>query len=424
MRKILLLGAGKSSIYLIDYLLEHAQEQKWQLTVADLSAHLAIQKTKGRVNSTAIAIDIHDMEQRQSLIKDHDIIISMLPASLHTLIANDCLNLNKNLVTPSYISAAMKGLESEVKSKGLIFMNEMGLDPGIDHASAMEIFHRLEEHGSRIISFKSHCGGLVAPESDTNDWHYKFSWNPRNVILAGQGDGGIKWRENGETQEITYQQLFHTTTAIDLGAEGIYTSYPNRDSLKYIEAYQLEGIDTIYRGTLRVPPFCEGWAALVSLGLTDASKPYNFVPKETIIERLGLDTNSQILSMLEGIGIFDARNFKLNVSAADSLQALLDTQWAMQPADRDLVVMVHEIEYMERSGVQRKLTSSLFLKGTDSEHTAMAMTVGLPLAIVTKMIMNGEISTTGVLMPTLPEIYVPLLRELKHLGIAFKEVVE
>jgi saccharopine dehydrogenase-like NADP-dependent oxidoreductase len=410
-RKILILGAGKSSISLIDYLVEHAQTERWTITVADISAELALLKTKGRPATSAIAIDLNQDSERQALLQAHDIIISMLPAALHLTIAKDCLQLSKNLVTPSYISPAMKELENEVEKNGLLFMNEMGLDPGIDHMSAMQIIDRLHQDGNQIVGFSSHCGGLVAPESDTNSWHYKFSWNPRNVLLAGQGDGGIRWKENGSIQEINYEQLFTTTASINLGKDGLYESYPNRDSLKYIDEYGLENIETMYRGTLRVPPFCKGWNALVQSGFTKANGSVPFLKEDAI-------TDETLKTLLKEIDVLEISNSDKN--AADFLQQQLEQKWAMQTTDKDLVVMVHEIEY-EKDNQKHKLQSSLYLKGKDSEHTAMALTVGLPIAIVTKLILNNKLQRTGILMPKYADIYEPVLEELKAYGVSFVE---
>jgi len=422
MRKILIIGAGKSSISLIDYLVDHATAENWELTVADLSEELALQKTKGRPHTQAAGIDIKNDESRRALILTSDIVISMLPAIYHSIIAQDCVELGKDLVTPSYISPAMKEMDEAVKKKGLILMNEMGLDPGIDHMSAIQIIDRLKAEGKEITSFRSHCGGLVAPESDTNSWHYKFSWNPRNVILAGQGDGGIKWKEDGEIIEIGYHKLFCNTSLIGLPNQGMYESYPNRDSLKYISEYGLDNVQTIYRGTLRVPPFCEAWDCVVQLGLTRPTGTCIFVTNDEAIEQLDLTERPEILHMLEEIGVFDATNFPLLVPPADSLQKLLETKWKMQPNDRDLVVMIHEIDYKDGNNTKH-IQSSLYLTGKDNEHTAMALTVGLPLAIVTKLILNGQIKERGVLMPKHKEIYGPVMKELESYGVKFKEVV-
>lgn len=422
MRKILIIGAGKSSISLIDYLAEHAQAENWELTVADLTEQLALAKTKGRAHTNAIAFDIKNDTTRRQLISGCNIIISMLPALLHSTIAQDCLELGKNLVTPSYISTAMREMHDAVKAKGLIFMNEMGIDPGIDHMSALQILDKLKAEGKEITSFRSHCGGLVAPESDTNAWHYKFSWNPRNVVLAGQGEGGIRWKEDAEIIEIGYADLFSNTAMIGLQNQGMYESYPNRDSLKYIAEYGLETAKTVYRGTLRVPPFCEAWDCLVQLGLTSPAGNYFFTSKEDAVEQLDLSERPEILYMLDEIGVFDKKNFPLHFPPADSLQKLLEDKWKMQPTDKDLVVMVHEIDYRDGDAAKH-IQSSLYLTGKDGEHTAMALTVGLPLAIVTKLILNGQIKQRGVVMPKHKEIYEPVMKELEEYGVKFKEVV-
>jgi len=300
-------------------------------------------------------------------------------------------------------------------------MNEMGLDPGIDHMSAMQIIDKLKSEGKEIVSFRSHCGGLVAPESDDNAWHYKFSWNPRNVVLAGQGDGGIRWKEDGEILEIGYPDLFSNTSMIGLTGQGMYDSYPNRDSLKYIAEYGLEPAKTVYRGTLRVPSFCEAWDCLVQLGLTSPTGNCFFTAKDEAIEQLDLSERPEILFMLEEIGVFDQKNFPLHVPPADSLQKLLEDKWKMRPTDKDLVVMVHEINYKDGDAIKH-IQSSLYLTGRDSEHTAMALTVGLPLAIVTKLILNNQITELGVIMPKHKEIYEPVMKELEKYGVKFKEV--
>jgi saccharopine dehydrogenase-like NADP-dependent oxidoreductase len=427
MRNILILGAGKSSIALIDYLVEHAAAEQFKITVGDLSAELALQKTKGRDNTIPVGIDLKNDAQRKAMIEDADIVISMLPAALHLTIAKDCLELGKDLVTPSYISEAMGKLDAAVKSKGLIFMNEMGLDPGIDHMSAMQILDRLRNEGCTITGFESHCGGLVAPDSDTNPWHYKFSWNPRNVILAGQGEGKIRYKKNGELVELGYEELFTSTTEIEIEGYGNFESYPNRDSLKYMEAYGLENVDTMYRGTLRIPPFCEGWSQLVQYGFTDDKEVLNDMDGYTYSDffetKMGIDFKhlpTGLRSLFRNL-VSDTGAIPLKQGTrAQILQALLEEKWKMQPDDTDMVVMVHVISYLQ-NGEAKNLQSSLVQVGRDAEHTAMAITVGLPVAVVTKMILNGRINQRGVLLPRYAEIYNPVLQELKEYGIGFEE---
>ncbi len=427
MRNITILGAGKSSIALIDYLIEHAAREQWEINVADLTVGLALQKTKNRPHTRALQISVENETARRELLAGAHLVISMLPASLHLTIANDCLALQKNLITPSYVSEPMQKLNREAVVNGLIFMNEVGLDPGIDHMSALQIIDRLKAEGCLITGFKSHCGGLIAPVSDDNPWHYKFTWNPRNVILAGQGEGGIRYRENGALKELTYEQLFASTGKIDVDGFGQFESYPNRDSLKYINAYGLDDVQTMYRGTLRVPPFCKGWACLVKLGFTlekEIALAGLKTDKKQILQFLDIAESSEEFMLLKSIGIFEKlADLKSDfINPAKFLQSVLEEKWKLHPGDKDMVVMVHEIGY-QKEGRRSKLQSSLIVLGKDEEHTAMAVTVGLPVAIMTKMILNHKIEKRGVLIPKYPEIYNPILAELKQYGIAFKEEI-
>jgi saccharopine dehydrogenase (NAD+, L-glutamate forming) len=362
------------------------------------------------------------------LISTADIAVSMLPAAFHTTIATFCLELNKHLVTPSYISDKMQSLHDEVAAKGLVFMNEVGLDPGIDHISALQLLDKLRAEGNVITAFKSHCGGLIAPESDDNPWHYKFTWNPRNVILAGQGEGGIKYKQNGAIRELHYEQLFASATELKVPGYGVFESYPNRDSLKYESAYGLETAHTIYRGTLRVPPFCAGWQLLVNCGLTDdkteidnlSSLSYkNFFEKmsKTVLS----EANEDLLILLNSVFDDDTMIPFKKATPATVLQSVLEKKWRMKESDKDMVVMVHEVHY-ENQGSHKGIQSSFIYKGKDSVHTAMAITVGLPLAIVVKMILKKQINRKGVLLPVYPDIYNPVLAELKSNGISFHEV--
>lgn len=427
MRNILILGAGKSSASLIDYLVEHATAEQWTVAVADVTEQNALLKTKGRANTQALGADLTNTETRRVLIQSADIVISMLPATLHLDVAKDCLHLKKNLVTPSYISDAMQALNADVERTGLLFMNEMGLDPGIDHMSAMQLIKQLQGEGNRVTGFKSHCGGLIAPESDTNPWHYKFTWNPRNVVLAGQGAGGIHYLNNGEKVDLSYEELFKHTSLLHIDGYGDFESYPNRDSLKYKNEYGLFNAETVYRGTLRIPPFCKGWQCLVDLGLTDENEhPVSAflagkVEIRSLLKIKQYSVEDELLNYLELSEKLQALQEKTFVPAK-FLQSILEEKWKLSPGDKDMVVMVHEIEY-EGNGKQHQLQSSMVYIGKDEEHTAMAITVGLPVAMVTRMILNKQVKRKGVLMPVYPEIYNPILAELKDYGIEFKEKV-
>lgn len=443
MRKILILGAGKSSISLIDYLIEHSTEQNWVIIVADHTIESALLKTYGRPNTSAIGGDLTDNTHRHTLLVGADIVISMLPAALHTMVAKDCLTLGKNLVTPSYISPAMMEMNEEVTAKGLIFLNEMGLDPGIDHMSAMQIIERLKEEGKTITAFESHCGGLVAPQCDDNPWNYKFSWNPRNVILAGQGEGSIRYLKEGQIKLVPYFNLFTRTENIELEDWGKFETYPNRDSMKYLPEYGLEGVRTMYRGTLRRQGYSSAWNCLVKLGICDDITQVDlpdgitfaeFMPRFLDVhhhrnvafdtaEYLRVSMHSPEFEKLKWLGLFDNTPIGLTEGTpAKVIQKLLEKKWAMNPGDKDMVVMVHRINYME-DGIERQLTSWLGLTGKDEEHTAMALTVGLPIAIAVKLLLNGQITRKGVIMPKYADIYNPVLDELKQYGITFTEKV-
>jgi saccharopine dehydrogenase-like NADP-dependent oxidoreductase len=429
-RNILILGAGKSSVVLIDYLINHSETENWEITVADITLDQALLKTKGHPNTHSLGIDLTDDFKREALVSTADIVISMLPASLHMLVANDCIKQKKNLVTPSYISDAMRALEPQVKDAGLIFMNEMGLDPGVDHMSALQILDELKQQGKKILGFESHCGGLIAPESDDNPWHYKFTWNPRNVILAGQGSGGIHYLKDGKHVDLNYEQLFANTSELDVEGYGKFESYPNRDSLKYIGEYGLEGVQTMYRGTLRIPPYCKAWNEFVTMKLTDDVELHDNIAGmsfKSFFEGKAtahLNTLEPKLKTLLLNTYNDERSIPLtSATNAQVLQALLENQWVMRQGDKDMIVMVHQITF-EDKGVKKQLQSSLVYIGADAEHTAMATTVGLPVAMVTKMILNGHIKRRGVLMPKYPEIYNPILAELKEYGVEFKEEIK
>ncbi|HRO45980.1 saccharopine dehydrogenase C-terminal domain-containing protein, partial [Agriterribacter sp.] len=273
MKKILLFGAGKSATCLIDYLIQQATDNNWQVIVADGNFELAQNKSGGSLYATPVQVDVKDDEQRNTLVEQADIVISMLPPSLHSIVAENCIAAGRHLLTASYVDEAIRKLEPEIKKKGILFICEMGLDPGIDHMSAMQLIHRIHAMGGKIHSFYSHCGGLVAPESDENPWHYKISWNPRNVVLAGKA--GAVYKLNHKTQQLPYHLLFDASRTVEIPGHGRLAWYPNRDSLAYIPLYGLEESSTFIRTTLRHPDFCAGWKKIVELDLTDETSQYN-----------------------------------------------------------------------------------------------------------------------------------------------------
>lgn len=428
MKQILLFGAGKSATSLIDYLIRQAGLHQFHLVVADGDYDLAKQKTADSGNATAVRADIRDAEKRNALIARADIVISLLPPALHALVAESCLAAGRHLLTASYADEKMKQLEPAIREKGLLFLCEMGLDPGIDHMSAMQMIHLLKNRGATITSFHSYCGGLVAPESDNNPWHYKISWNPRNVVMAGKT--GAVYKQSGQIVEVSYQHLFDPNRVVDIPGQGVFSWYPNRDSLDYIPLYGLEDTPTFIRATLRHPDYCRGWKKVVALNLTDDVHKYDtnnmsigsffsqhlaFHLKEA--EHAQLSQAEKTL--LAFLGLYSQE--KLNqgdCTAADLLQKLMETRLKLQAEDKDMIVMLHHIGYM-CEGQKQETTATLVVKGQNATHTAMAKTVGLPLGIAAIMILRGKIHLKGLHIPVVPDIYEPVLEALGEEGIAF-----
>ena len=423
MKKVLLFGAGKSATVLIDYLIAEAPANSWTVLIADANSEQILAKTNNSPIVKAFQIDITNETQRSALIEQADIVISMMPPALHFLVAKGCVEYGKNLLTASYLDVAIKNLETEIDNKKLLFICEMGLDPGIDHMSAMKIIDEIKEKGGVIISFKSHCGGLVAPESDDNPWHYKISWNPRNVVMAGKA--GAEYKLNNTVQHRDYKQLFASNEEVNIEGLGELAVYPNRDSLSYLPIYKLENIISFVRTTLRYPSFCIGWNAIVQAGLANDTTILNterlsFAKWSAAINPFVNERNKALLQFL---GLFDEALVPTSATtSADVLQYLLETKLMMQPTDKDMIVMLHEIEY-EFSGKTIQIESSLIVKGEDYLRTAMAKTVGLPLGIAAKLILNGTIQLSGIHIPTIKEIYLPVLSELEKAGICFTDRV-
>jgi saccharopine dehydrogenase-like NADP-dependent oxidoreductase len=423
LKTILLLGAGKSATVLIDYLIGIAKENSWKFIVADTDREQVLSKTGHSPFAEAVALDVTNDEQRGKLIQKAHVVISMMPPALHFLVAKDCVEYRKHLLTASYIDNKIRSLLDEIRQKKLLFLCEMGLDPGIDHMSAMKIVHRIKENGGHITSFKSHCGGLVAPESDDNPWHYKISWNPRNVVLAGKA--GAEYKLKGEIIHKDYKELFTACSEVKIDGLDSLAVYPNRDSLSYMTPYKLEDAATFIRTTLRYPSYCKGWDAIVQSGLAnevDMIQTKDFSFKKWSLPVLPF-VNEANKTLLEFLGLFD--DVLVPVAAktsADILQYLLEKKLAMQPADKDMIVMLHEIEYETADGEKKKMESSLVVKGDDSLRTAMAKTVGLPLGIAAKLILEDKLHLTGVQMPIHKEIYEPVLGELEKFGVCFKEM--
>jgi saccharopine dehydrogenase-like NADP-dependent oxidoreductase len=390
--------------------------------------------------ATGLALDATNAEQRGALIAQHDLVISMLPNTMHMGVMEDCLRLKKHVITPSYVPDALLPLDKDLKAAGLIVMNEMGLDPGIDHMSAMRILDRIRRENGRMEEFESYCGGLVAPESDDNPWGYKFSWNPRNVVVAGQG-GAAKYIQGGITKYIPYHKLFQQTVRVEVEGSGAFDGYANRDSLKYRAQYGIQDIPTLVRGTLRKAGFCEAWDAFIQLGCTDDSYAMelrkgatwpdfieSFLPdgpdtelRGRVAKYLRIPKDGEVMERLAWLGLFEKRAIGVTgLSPAATLQHLLEGKWQLGPNDKDMVVMWHRFRYSVE-GQHQTIHASLSVIGEDTTHTAMARTVGLPIAMACKLVLNEGIAERGIMLPLLPSIYDPILDELESLGIAFVE---
>ncbi len=440
-RTILVIGAGKSTSQLVNYLLNKATTENLEVIVGDISIENAQKLVGNHPKGKALALDVFNKEQRAEAIQNATIVISMLPARFHIEVARDCVTYNKSMVTASYISEEMEALDEAVKEKGLVFMNEIGLDPGIDHMSAMQVIDRIRDNGGKLVLFESFTGGLVAPESDTNLWNYKFTWNPRNVVLAGQG-GAAEFIQEGAYKYIPYQRLFRRTEFLEIEGYGRFEGYANRNSLKYRSIYGLDDIDTLYRGTIRRVGFSKAWHIFVMMGMTDDSYtlqetedmsyrdflnlflPYS--PTDSVELKLRhylkIDQDDLLWDKLLELDIFNP-NKKLglkNATPAKCLQRILEDKWTLEPEDKDMIVMYHKFGYV-LNGEQKQIDATMVNIGNDQVETAMARTVGLPVAMATLRILNGDITTPGVQLPIRKEVYTPILKELEEYGITFKE---
>jgi saccharopine dehydrogenase-like NADP-dependent oxidoreductase len=440
MKNILIIGAGMTATALIEYLLKKAEEFDWFINVGDLSLKLAQQKVSGSSRGQGIRLNIESKMQRESAIKNADLVISYLPPALHVTVAKECLKWRTNFITPSYISPVMRTFHEEAKSKDLIFLNEMGLDPGIDHMDAAKMINNIKQQGGEVIKFKSVCGGLISPESDDNPWGYKFTWNPLNLVMAG-GHSIARYIEQGRIKIVPYNRLFLNTEIVGVPGVGEYEVYPNRDSLLYLEDYGLKDVKEFYRGTLRKPGFSRAWHALVRLGLTDnsyripnsSSMTYrewvsSYLPQlngrklEKELEKfLESPAAGEIIEKLKYIDLFSDRQIEVNDGTpAEILLSLLEEKWKMRDWDKDMVILQSEVLY-QLNGKRERLKSTMVYIGKEKMHTAMTYTAGLPAAIGARLIMEGKVKDRGVIIPVSKDIYIPALKELEEYGVIFKQ---
>lgn len=441
MRNILIIGAGRSASSLIEYLLNVSEKENLHLTIGDINPEAAQKLIQEHPRVTIIKLDVFQEEQSKEAIAKSDLVISMLPASFHIKIAEACIELKKHMVTASYVSKEMAALHDKVVENDLVFMNEIGLDPGIDHMSAMQVIDRIRDAGGKMLSFESFCGGLVAPESDNNLWNYKFTWNPRNVVLAGQG-GAAEFKQEGTYKYIPYHRLFRRTEFLEVEGYGVFEAYANRNSLGYQSVYGLENALTLFRGTMRRVGFSRAWNMFVQLGMTDDS--YTIPDSENLTYReyvnlflpysptdsvelkmrynLRIDQDDVMWEKLLELDLFNAEKTIgiPNATPAKALESILMNKWTLDPEDKDMIVMYHKFGY-ELNGQKNQIDSSMVCTGRDQIHTAMAKTVGLPVAMAAIGILNNKITTPGVLRPINKEVYEPILKELEEYGITFKE---
>lgn len=439
MKKVLILGAGLSSSSLIKYLLDNSKEHNWKIRVGKRSVEEAKRKINGHENGEAFKFDIFNEPQRIEEIKNADVVISMLPARFHHMVAEKCVEFGKHMITASYVSKEIKALHQKALDKNILLLNEIGVDPGIDHMSAMKVIDEIKAKGGKMTTFKSSTGGLVAPEFDNNPWNYKFTWNPRNVVVAGQSVA--QYLDHGKYKYVPYNQLFRRTEKMSILDVGDFEMYPNRDSLSYRETYNLQDIPTILRGTLRRPGYCAAWDVFVQLGATDDTYTVEnsenltyrefinlFLPhnetdpiEEKICDYVGIEKESETYKRLEWLGIFENKKINLpKATPAQILQKLLEEKWAFGEDDKDMIVMQHQFDFT-LNGKNKRITSSLVVIGTDQVHTAMSITVGIPVAIATKLLLTGVIEKRGVIVPTMKDVYEPVLNELEEYGIHFIE---
>ncbi len=441
MRKILVIGSGKSTSYLIKYLLDKSTSENLHITIGDLHIKNAEKLIGNHENATAITLDVFNENSRVEAIKNADIVVSMLPARFHIEVAKNCITYKKHMVTASYVSPEMQALHDDAKANGLVLMNEIGVDPGIDHMSAMQVLDNIRSKGGKIILFESFTGGLVAPESDTNLWNYKFTWNPRNVVVAGQGSAA-KFLQEGTYKYIPYNRLFRRTEFLEVDGFGRFEVYANRDSLKYQSVYGLDNIKTLYRGTMRRVGFSRAWNIFVTLGMTDDSYTIDdsenmsyrdfvnafltYSPTDSVELKLRhalkIDQDDIVWDKLVELDIFnDKKQVELKkATPAQILQKILMDSWTLKEDDKDMIVMYHKFGY-ELNGKKHQIDATMVAVGEDQTYTAMAKTVGLPVAIATLAILNKKITTPGVQMPITKEVYEPILEELKDFGVQFNE---
>lgn len=440
MKEVLVLGAGLVTRPHVEYLLNVAG---FRVTVASRTLSKAQALIGDRVNGSAVQLDVSDKAKLHELIAQSDLAVSMLPYVYHPLVARHCIELKKDMVTTSYVSDAMQELDGLAQGAGVLILNEIGIDPGIDHMSAIQVIHRVRKNGGQVVSFTSYCGGLPAPEANTNPLGYKFSWSPRGVLLAGKN--AARWRKDGQEIDVPGEELFDHHWPVHIEGLGELEGYPNRNSLPYLDIYGIPEARTIFRGTLRYPGWCETLRKLVDAGwLSDETTELAGLTFEQLtaklldtrgddvcheaMARLGIAKDSYAFKNFDWLGLFSDEPLPATEgSPLDVLVARMLAKMQYAEGERDMLVMQHEFiaEYPDRrEKITSTITSTMIDYGIPHGDTSMSRTVGLPAAIAVRMILQGQVELTGVHRPVMPELYDPILAELKELGIGFTEKAE
>ncbi len=437
MKKVLVLGAGLVSRPLVRYLLDQPETE---VIIASRTVSKAEALIEGHPKGRAVAATVQEKEKLETLVRECDVAISLLPWTYHLQVAELCLQHKTHMVTTSYVSPAMRALDQPARDQGLLFLNEIGLDPGIDHMSAMKMIHAIEKQGGKVTSFESVCGGLPAPEANDNPFGYKFSWSPRGVLLAGRNSA--HFLKNGQDMQIENKDLFRTVSIKEVEGLGKLEVYPNRDSMLYQELYGLKDARTIFRGTFRNLGWCETLEKIVNLGfLNDGERPemldwtwaqltaslINANPHEVkaaMAKHLGIPESHGIIARFEWLGLFSGEKVPSNPpTVLDALTHVMEHKMAYQPGERDMIVLQHEFMAEYAGGRKESITSLLVDYGIPHGDTSMARTVSLPAAIAVKLMLQGQITLTGVQIPVMPAIYEPVLDELESMKIKFVDRV-
>jgi saccharopine dehydrogenase (NADP+, L-glutamate forming)/spermidine synthase len=438
MKKILILGAGLVARPLVRYLLD---QPDFEVEVASRTVSKAVKLIDNHPQGKASELNLKNEEGLKDEISKADLVISMVPYTFHPKVAKYCIDFKKHMVTTSYVSEVMKNLDSEAKNAGILILNEVGLDPGIDHMEAMRIIHEVEEKGGEVLGFTSYCGGLPAPEANTNPFGYKFSWSPTGVLLAGKNSA--QYLMDGQQIFIPPQDLFDNYKMINIEGLGEFEGYPNRNSLPYIELYGIKSTKTMLRGTLRNKGWCSTIKKIVDMGLLEEEEkdwtgltykdflrklmndPAEEDIKKALSAHLNIEEDSDIIQRFEWLGLLGDESLPSDKdSALNILGAKMLEKLQYEEGERDMIILKHQFIASYPGDKKEKITSTLIDFGIPHGDSSMARTVGLPAAISTRLILEGKIEEKGVHIPIEPEFYIPLLQELKEMDIAFKETKE